>query len=123
DRIDRFQGDVGRAEHAVAGCEANVGVQLKEFASEVAWEVQHGWRTERLDVVEAELADIQGDHPTPDDSLLNRERPNALLRRRSSERPGHEPRATGWDRRLADIAAPPVPARDAGLDIGIDLGP
>ena len=123
DRIDRFQGDVGRAEQAVAGCEAHLGQRQTEFAQEVAWEVQHGWRTERLDAVEAELSDIEGDHPAPDDPLLSRDRPNALLRRQSSERPRHEPRTNSWERRLADTAAPPLPARDAGLDLGLDLGP
>jgi hypothetical protein len=123
DRIDGFQGDAGRAEHAVAGCQAHFGERQTEFAQEVAWEVQHGWRTERLDAVEAELSDIRGDHPTPDDPLQSQEGPNALLRRQSSERPRHEPRNSNWERRLADIAAPPLPARDAGLDIGLDLGP
>jgi hypothetical protein len=123
DRIDRFQGDVGRAEHAVAGCEAHVGERQTEFAQEVAWEVQHGWRTERLDAIETELSGIRGDHLAPDDPLLSRDRPKALLRRQSSERPRHEPRNSSWERRLADIAAPPLPARDAGLDLGIDLGP
>ena len=64
----------------------------------------------------------EGTTPRADDSLLNREHPDALVRRRSNERPDHEPRTTGWERRLAEIAAPPVPARDAGLDIGLDVG-
>jgi conjugative relaxase-like TrwC/TraI family protein len=121
DRIDRFEGDVGRADNAVAGCEARVGEHRKGFASEVAWEVQQGWRSKRLDVVEAELADIRGDHTAHDDSLPSREHPDTVLRRQSNLRPG-QPRSTGWERRLADTVAPPAPARDAGPDIGIDLG-
>jgi hypothetical protein len=122
DRIDRFEDDVRGAGRTVASSEARVEECRHEFAREVAWEVHHGWRTERLDEVEAELADIQGDHRRPDRSLPGLERPDALLRCRSSEPPGREPRIAAWERRLADIAAPPFPGRDAGRDVGPDLG-
>jgi hypothetical protein len=56
ERIDRFEHDVQDAERSVTRCEGHVSEHRREFVQEVAWEVQHGWRAERLGVIEIELA-------------------------------------------------------------------
>jgi hypothetical protein len=105
--------------NAVAACETRGGEHRKEFASEVAWEFQHGWRNEGLEAVDAELASIGGGHPTHGRPVLSRVHPDTRHRRARNESPSHEPGSAAWEQRLA---APPPPQRGAGHDLGMDLG-
>ena len=46
--LNRFEDDVRDAERKVSRCEQNLGDSRTEFVEEIAWEVQYGCRTERL---------------------------------------------------------------------------
>jgi conjugative relaxase-like TrwC/TraI family protein len=121
ERIDRFEHDLRRAEQSVTRCEDTVGERRREFAQEITWEVHHGWRTERLGVIDAELDELRGDQRAPESRLPTRGYPDALLRSPSTAGPGRELQSPDWEQRLAEIAAPPLPTRDSGhgLDIGL----
>lgn len=107
ERIDGIQHDVADAAGKVARCEQNRRGCLEEIGADVAWEVAQGWRSQRLEAVETELAE----HGITLESGSRREgadhtRLDALLYR-------HEP--------FPDISLPPLPGRDVGT--GMDIGP
>jgi len=114
----------------VASCEHNHDRLTDEVAQGVAWHLQHDWRRGRLNEIETELAEL-GHIDLRHIPLA--ERSPGLGRDRSRTagqglRPDRVPLAradasdvpTWWADRLAEIAAPPLPGKDAGL--GIDLG-
>ncbi len=128
--IERFGGDVVRAADTVARCEHSHDQLTDEVAQGVAWHLQHDWRRGRLNEIETELADL-GHIDLRHIPLA--ERSPGLGRDRSRTagrglRPDRVPLARAdasdvpawWADRLAEIAAPPLPGKDAGL--GIDLG-
>jgi hypothetical protein len=84
DRINRFEDDVHHAAGKVTGCEENLSEYRSKFAEEIAWGVQHNWRTERLDAIEAELAELRGDDHAPWKGVPNQHRLRALLDRRGT---------------------------------------
>jgi hypothetical protein len=121
-RIERFEGDLARANDKVADCEADLDHVRGEFAEEIAWEIRHGWRSDRLAAIENQLAELRGDRPTAERgvSLSGRTgsgRLDALFDRHADQRRGRD---ALWADRLPELAAPPLPGRDPGH--GIDLG-
>jgi hypothetical protein len=117
ERINRFEDDVRHAEGKVTRCEKTLRSSREDFAAEIVWQVQHGWRTERLGVIDAEVAQLRGDDHASENRLPDHSRRQGLLdRQRSTQLPTPD-----WDRRLAEIATPPLPSRDSGhgLDIGL----
>jgi hypothetical protein len=117
DDIERFQSDVRRAAGRMAGCEQNRDRLSDEVTQSDAWHAEHGWRHGRLASIEAELADlghIDLRHLPLPERDHDQQRHPSRSRAVTSEAPAW------WAGRLAEIAAPPLPGRDAGL--GMDLG-
>jgi hypothetical protein len=70
------------------------------------WDAEHGWPDERLRAVDAEWASLTGrDHDVGPDRRTH------LLERRLE--PEHQ-----WLDRIAEVARPPLPGPDLGIDIG-----
>jgi hypothetical protein len=106
DDIDRFTGDVNRAEAKVDRCRNELD-QLRDSQDQrVAWDNEHGWPDERLRTVDTELRDLT--QPTRHLAL---DRPTHLSQRGLD--PPHQ-----WLDRVADVARPPLPGPDLGIDIG-----
>jgi hypothetical protein len=127
--IERFQGDVARAAGKVQRCEQNLDHLLGAVTQCDAWHAEHDWRHGRLAAIETELADL-GHIDLRTISLPERAQGLARDRSRTSglaSRLGRAPLGGNagevpawWADRLVEIAAPPLPGRDAGL--GMDLG-
>jgi hypothetical protein len=59
ERIGRFEGDLQKAEGEITKCEHSVETAQQEFAEEIAWAALNGWRADRLQAIDAELAEIR----------------------------------------------------------------
>ncbi len=127
--IERFQGDVARAAGKVQGCEQHLDRLLDAVAQGDAWHAEHDWRHRRLSGVEAELADL-GHVDLRTIFLPEDAEGGARARSRTSGlsfRLGRAPvggiagEMPAWADRLAEIAPPPLPTSDTGLDIGLGL--
>lgn len=53
-----FEGALQNAKDTISGCEHTRQEAGRQFGEEIQWEIRHGWRAERLHVIEAELAEI-----------------------------------------------------------------
>ncbi len=94
-------------------CKHNVVRTESDFADEIAWGAQHGWRAERLDAIEAELAHMKREPKPSGARHPGGDRSAASLDRRDRQM---TPR---WEQRLAEIAAPRLPEAGDGIDIGL----
>jgi conjugative relaxase-like TrwC/TraI family protein len=112
ERISRFGGDIQKAEDNITNSEHNLDRVQREFADEIQWDARHGWRTERLDAIEAELAEMRGEPDVRGHGIAASERPAALLARRENSPTG------SWEPRVTEIAAPRPPEVGHGIDIG-----
>lgn len=125
-------GLVRREDRRVPGTEGTVAHRQEhldrlrgETAQSRDWNLHHGWRRERLRVIEQELAEQHGYIPLLDLTPDNQ----GLLTRDHARHSGLDPRArlrgdetpAWWADRLPEVAMPPLPGRDTG--VGIDLGP
>jgi hypothetical protein len=106
-QIDTFTDDVQEAEAKIARWERAVDELRPELNSRQEWDADHGWPDSRLRSVDAELAEIG----RPGDHRIGRR--DALPLRRAPDNPA-------WLDRMAEVAPPPLPGRDASH--GIDLG-
>ncbi|MCA1832879.1 MAG: relaxase domain-containing protein [Actinobacteria bacterium] len=107
DQIDRFTGDVRKAEAKIDGCERVIEELRPEADQRLKWDVEHRFPDSRLRTVEAELADL-GLSPE-------------LSQSREASLPRAAPDTPPWLDRLAEVARPPLPGPDMGA--GIDIGP
>jgi hypothetical protein len=116
--IERFQDEVARAAARAAACEQSHDRLRDDVTRGDAWYAEHDWRHGRLTAIEAELRGLGYIDlrriPLPELSS-GWERDRA----RSHSLTSQLGRAWRTDR-IAEIATPPLPGRDAGL--GMDLG-
>jgi hypothetical protein len=106
DRIDTFTDDVRKAEAKIARKEQVLEELRPERDDRLRWEIDHDWPDTRLRTIDAELEEIG----RPADRSLARD---ASLFRRA---PGLDRPA--WLDRVAEVAPPPLPGHDAGIDLG-----
>ena len=107
DRIDRFTGDVREAEAKVLRRETEIDGLRPEVGRRLQWDVEHKFPDSRLRSIEIEIAD------------LGRSTDLHLSRETSLLRTGPEAGQPGWLDRLADVARPPLPGPDHGIDLGL----
>jgi conjugative relaxase-like TrwC/TraI family protein len=106
DDIDRFTNDVHRAEAKIDVCREELERLRTDRDRRLEWDAEHGWPDERLRAVDAEWASLTGrDHDVGPDRRTH------LLERRLE--PEHQ-----WLDRIAEVARPPLPGPDLGIDIG-----
>jgi hypothetical protein len=105
--IDRFTGDVQRAEAKVARCREELD-ELRDGRNRRAeWDAEYDWPSERLRTVEAELTSLT----RPAQRLDPDQRTHLTERNLNAEHP--------WLDRLAEVAPPPLPGPDRGIDLGL----
>jgi conjugative relaxase-like TrwC/TraI family protein len=106
DDIDRFTGQVNSAESKVQRCREDLEELHAERSRRIEWDADHGWPDERLRTVDGELHAL-----TPPARDLAPDRPTHLSHRTLD--PAHQ-----WLDRVAEVARPPLPGPDLGIDIG-----
>jgi hypothetical protein len=105
DAIDRFTGDVHRAEAKIARCQDDLGDLRSRRDDRTEWDVEHGWPDQRLRTVDAELRALT--QPARDPQL---ERPMHLAQLIPD---AGDPLLD----RIAEIVRPPLPGHDHGIDL------
>jgi conjugative relaxase-like TrwC/TraI family protein len=108
DQIGRCTDDIQRAETNIAGCQRDLDELRGEVNQRHEWDAEHGWPESRLRSVDTELAEL-GHHGLH----LDRTTRDRSLSRQSL---GREP---AWLDRLAEVARPPLPGPDHGIDLGL----
>lgn len=106
DAIDRFTGQVNSAESKVVRCRDELEELRAGRHRRSDWDAEHGWPDERLRTVDVELHALT--QPARD---LAPDRPTHLSQRTLD--PAHQ-----WLDRVAEVARPPLPGPDLGIDIG-----
>ena len=108
DEIDRFTDDVRKAEINIAGCQRDLDELRPHLDQRQEWDADHDWPDSRLRTVDNELAELsrggQGIAGTARDSYP------------TGRNLGRE---HTWLDRVAEVAAPPRPGPDLGIDLGI----
>jgi hypothetical protein len=108
DEIGRFTDDIQRAETKIAGCQREVDELRSEVDQRQEWDAEHGWPDSRLRSVDTELAELG--HSGLHIGGTTRDRGS------SGHSLGREP---AWLDRLAEVARPPLPGPDHGIDLGL----
>jgi hypothetical protein len=108
DQIDRFTDDVRKAETNIADCQRNLDDLHPKVDQRQEWDADHGWPDSRLRTVEAELAELSHSGQRIEGTT----RATHL----SGRKPGRE---HAWLDRVADVAPPPRPGPDLGIDLGL----
>jgi conjugative relaxase-like TrwC/TraI family protein len=106
DQIDRFTGDIRKADAKIAGCEETLEELRPELGQRLQWDVEHKFPDSRLRDIDAELADIRNaadDHRPSEGTLLRRA-------------PGVDQPA--WLQHRGEFSPPPLPGPDTGIDLG-----
>ncbi len=108
DEIGRFTDDIERAEAKIAAYQRDVEQIRSEVDHRQEWDAEHGWPDSRLHSVDTELAELghSGLHTGG----------TARDRGLSVHRLGREPARPD---RLAEVARPPLPGPDHGIDLGL----
>jgi hypothetical protein len=108
DEIGRFTDDIQRAETKIAGRQRDVDELRTEVNQRQEWDTEHGWPDSRLHSVDTELAELG--HSGLHIGGTTRDRGS------SGHSLGREP---AWLDRLAEVARPPLPGPDHGIDLGL----